>query len=51
MLRPIAFSPIQLGGVNAVAVVDEELLRFLSRDYLPERSRLWSAVGWAVTLK
>ena len=29
-------SPIQLGGVNVVTVVDEEPLRFLSRDYLPE---------------
>ena len=27
---------IELGGVNAVAVVDEEPVRFLSRDDLPE---------------
>src|SRR6266545_3621621 len=29
-------SRIQLGGVNAVAVVEEEAVRFLSRDDLPE---------------
>jgi hypothetical protein len=29
-------SRIQLGGVNAVAVVQEEAVRFLSRDDLPE---------------